>query len=50
MKIELQHVHYMPKDLKPGVLYVSEEFGIAAHLCGLDPFWWRMNKRHFQDK
>lgn len=33
MKIELQHVHYMPKDLKPGVLYVSEEFGIAAHLC-----------------
>jgi hypothetical protein len=33
MKIELQRVHYMPKELKPGVLYVSEEFGIAAHLC-----------------
>lgn len=33
MKIELQRVHYMPKDLKPGVLYVSEEFGAAAHLC-----------------
>jgi hypothetical protein len=33
MKIELQHVHYMPKELKPGVLYVSEEFGTAAHLC-----------------
>jgi hypothetical protein len=23
----------MPKELKPGVLYVSEEFGIALHLC-----------------
>lgn len=23
----------MPKLLKPGVLYVSEEFGTAAHLC-----------------
>ena len=33
MKIELQHVYYMPKVLKPGVLYVSEEFGAAAHLC-----------------
>lgn len=33
MKIELQRVHYMPKELNPGVLYVSEEFGAAAHLC-----------------
>lgn len=33
MKIELQRVHYMPKELKPGVLYVSDEFGTAAHLC-----------------
>lgn len=33
MRIELQRVHYMPKELKPGVLYVSEEFGTAAHLC-----------------
>ncbi len=32
-KIELMRVQYMPKDLKPGVLYVSEEFGAAAHLC-----------------
>jgi hypothetical protein len=32
-KFELQRVHYMPKDLKPGVLYVSHEFGAAAHLC-----------------
>jgi Family of unknown function (DUF6527) len=33
MKIELQRVQHMPKELKPGVLYVSEEFGTAAHLC-----------------
>ena len=33
MKIELQRVRYMPKELKPGVLYVSEEFAAAAHLC-----------------
>lgn len=33
MKIRLERVHFMPKDLKPGVLYVSEEFGAAAHLC-----------------
>jgi len=33
MKIDLQRMHYMPQELKPGVLYVSEEFGAAAHLC-----------------
>src|SRR5271165_10118 len=33
MKFEMQRVHYMPKELKPGVLYVSEEFDIAVHLC-----------------
>lgn len=33
MKFELQRVHYMPKELKPGILYVSEEFDIAIHLC-----------------
>jgi hypothetical protein len=33
MKFELQRVHYMPKELKPGILYVSEEFDIAMHLC-----------------
>lgn len=33
MKIELQRVHYMPRELSAGVLYVSEEFGTAAHLC-----------------
>ena len=33
MRIELQRVRYMPKDLNTGVLYVSEEFSTAAHLC-----------------
>ena len=29
----LQRVRYMPKELQAGVLYVSEEFFTAAHLC-----------------
>lgn len=33
MKIELKHVHYMPKELSPNILYVSKEFKTAAHLC-----------------
>lgn len=33
MKIKLQYVHYMPKQLESGVLYVSKEFSTAAHLC-----------------
>jgi hypothetical protein len=33
MRFELQRVHYMPAELKPGILYVSEEFDIAIHLC-----------------
>ncbi len=33
MRIELQRVQYMPRELAPGVLYLSEEFGTAAHLC-----------------
>lgn len=32
-KIKLLRVHYIPKILEPGVLYVSEEFGAALHLC-----------------
>lgn len=31
--MKLQYVHYMPKQLEAGVLYVSEEFSTAAHLC-----------------
>jgi hypothetical protein len=33
MKYKLLRVHYMPKVLEEGVLYVSEEFDTAAHLC-----------------
>ena len=33
MKIELQRVHYTPKELSPGILYFSEKFGAATHLC-----------------
>jgi hypothetical protein len=31
--IRLQHVLYMPGTLEPGILYISKEFGTAAHLC-----------------
>lgn len=33
MKFEMQRVHYMPRELRPSILYVSEEFDIALHLC-----------------
>ena len=33
MRFVLQRVGYMPKELQTGVLYVSEEFHTAAHLC-----------------
>ena len=33
MRFELQHVKYMPKELLPGILYVSRAFETAAHLC-----------------
>jgi hypothetical protein len=32
-RFRLQRVHYMPKELEPGILYVSEEFDVAGHLC-----------------
>lgn len=31
--IKLRHVEFMPKQLEPGILYVSEQFGTSAHLC-----------------
>lgn len=31
--LTLKRVKYMPKQLEPGILYVSEQFGTAAHLC-----------------
>lgn len=33
MKFRLERVKYIPADLRAGVLYVSEEFRTAAHLC-----------------
>lgn len=33
MKFRLQKVLYMPKQLEPGILYVSYEYGTSAHLC-----------------
>lgn len=32
-RLTLRRVHYMPKKLEPGILYVSEEFDVAGHLC-----------------
>lgn len=31
--IKIRRVEYMPKELEPGILYVAEEYGAAAHLC-----------------
>jgi hypothetical protein len=36
MKLEyitIVHVEFMPKQLAPGILYVSRKYGTAAHLC-----------------
>jgi len=32
-RLGLQRVHYMPEQLEPGILYVSDEFDVAIHLC-----------------
>jgi hypothetical protein len=29
----LERVQYMPKQLSPGILYVSEKYSVAGHLC-----------------
>lgn len=29
----MERVRHMPRELRPGVLFVSDEFGIAIHLC-----------------
>jgi hypothetical protein len=31
--IKLERVQYMPKQLSPGILYVSEKYAVAGHLC-----------------
>ena len=33
MNFEVRAVEFMPKALEPGVLYVSEKYSTAAHLC-----------------
>ena len=32
-RFKLQKMEYMPTQLEPGILYVAEAFGAAAHLC-----------------
>ncbi|MBK9391886.1 MAG: hypothetical protein IPN68_17460 [Bacteroidetes bacterium] len=31
--LKLFHVRYLPSELESGLLYFSEEYGIAGHLC-----------------
>jgi hypothetical protein len=33
MRFCVKRVRHMPRELEPGVLYVSDEFSTAAHLC-----------------
>lgn len=32
-RLLLQQVKYVPRELSPGILYVSTEYKVAAHLC-----------------
>ena len=32
-RVEPRFVDFMPEELAPGVLYVSIQFGVTAHLC-----------------
>ena len=32
-RLTLQRVHHMPRELESGILYVSDEFEVAGHLC-----------------
>lgn len=31
--IKPEYVHFMPNELEEGILYISEHFGLAIHLC-----------------
>lgn len=52
--LALQHVKFLPKELSPGVLYVSNEYAVAGHLCAcgcgnkvitpLGPTEWRVTE------
>jgi hypothetical protein len=55
-RISLERVKYLPRALAPGILYVSEEFSVAGHLCAcgcgskvitpLGPAEWRFTERN----
>jgi len=55
-KIQLLHVQFLPKDLEPGILYVSQEYGVAGHQCPcgcgnkiitpLDPTEWAYSEKN----
>jgi len=32
-KLSLERVRFLPKELAAGILYVSEEYAVAGHLC-----------------
>lgn len=32
-ELVLRRVKYLPRELAPGILYVSEEYAVAGHLC-----------------
>jgi hypothetical protein len=50
-----EHVEYIPEDLQPGMLYISERYATASHLCccgcrqtvvtPLNPAKWRLTER-----
>lgn len=54
--ISLRHVEFVPKDIEAGVLYVSEEYEVAVHLCAcgcgsrvsvpLGPAEWAFSERN----
>lgn len=54
MRFRLERVQHIPQMLEPGVLYVAETFGAAAHLCAcgcrekvrtpLTPTEWRLEE------
>jgi hypothetical protein len=56
--IALQRVKYMPRELSPGILYVSEEYAVAGHQCAcgcgnkvitpLGPAEWTFSERNGQ--
>ena len=53
--IVLERVVYLPKDLAPGKMYYSEEYGVAGHLCAcgcgtkvvtpINPSAWSLSER-----